>query len=253
MQTVKSVGRTLALLELFDELKRPATVMEIARALGCPQSSTSALLHSMVALGYCEFNPASRTYIPTARVALLGMWLEASLLHNGAVLRLLNDVNEQTGEHVLLAVRHGLEVRYIYTLAARHPDRPHIRTGTIRRLGRSGAGNLFLATQPDNQIATLVRRINAEETDPAYRIELKPLMVEVAEIRERGYSLSIDRVTPGIGGVNVLLPQINRTQPMAISLSSLSGIVTRQHEDIVQCIRDSIARHLDQDLPPIRP
>jgi DNA-binding IclR family transcriptional regulator len=172
---VKSAGRVLELLEFFDEIKRPATVMEVARALGCPQSSTSALLGSMVALGYCEKDAVSRSYLPTARVKLLGSWLDMPLFEDGAIIRLLNDLGDLTGEHVLLAALNGLQVRHIYTVAAREAGRPHIRAGTIRPLGGSGAGNLFLATRPDQQIASLVRRANAEERNPAYRIDLRTL------------------------------------------------------------------------------
>ena len=50
--TVKSAARVLAILEYFDDLQRPSTVTEIAEELTYPQSSTSALLRSLVSMGY---------------------------------------------------------------------------------------------------------------------------------------------------------------------------------------------------------
>src|ERR1700753_2908326 len=94
---VKSVGRTFELLAFFDEIRRPATTMEISRVLALPQSSTSVLLRSLVTLGYCTKDPTTRTYAPTARVTLLGSWLSAPLVENGVLIRMLHEVGDKTG------------------------------------------------------------------------------------------------------------------------------------------------------------
>ena len=64
------------LLELFDEHQGPLTATQVERRLGFPQSSTLALLKSMVRLGYLSFDRMGRQYLPTLRVATLGRWLE---------------------------------------------------------------------------------------------------------------------------------------------------------------------------------
>src|SRR3546814_4827584 len=51
--------------------------MEIADALGYPQSSTSALLRSLVGMGYLNYDAHARTYITSSRVALLGSWVNS--------------------------------------------------------------------------------------------------------------------------------------------------------------------------------
>lgn len=58
---VKSAGRVLQILEFFDDVKREANVVEICRALGYPQSSTSVLLRSLVQLGYLAYTPKGRS------------------------------------------------------------------------------------------------------------------------------------------------------------------------------------------------
>jgi len=49
---VKSAKRVLEIFEFFAERKRPASVGDVVEALGYPQSSTSALLKSLVQLRY---------------------------------------------------------------------------------------------------------------------------------------------------------------------------------------------------------
>jgi DNA-binding IclR family transcriptional regulator len=73
---VKSAGRVLQIFEFFDEIQREARVAEIAERLHFPQSSTSVLLKCLTQLGYLDFDADSRTFLPSARVALLGAWLD---------------------------------------------------------------------------------------------------------------------------------------------------------------------------------
>src|SRR5439155_290487 len=86
---VKSAGRVLQILELFDELQREARVSEIAERLGFPQSSTSMLLKSLAQLGYLDYDPGSRTFLPSPRVALLGAWLDKGPVRDGSLVRML--------------------------------------------------------------------------------------------------------------------------------------------------------------------
>lgn len=250
-KVIKSVGRVLDLLEYFDEVRRPVSVMEVARALAMPQSSTSALLGSLVARGYCKVDVAARRYLPTTRVSILGSWIDAPIFEDGAILRLLNDIHARTGELVLLGSLIGLQVRHIYALAAQEPGRPRTRAGTIRPLGRSGLGNLFLATFSDREIGGLVRRINAEETNRSYHVRLSTLMAEIAVIRRQGYSVALDKVEAGFGGVNVLLPSLNGAEPMAVAISTISSIVAERHAEFFTLIRGAVRRHLKRELPPV--
>jgi len=72
---VKSASRTLEVLELFSERRRPLRLHEIYEHLDYPQSSATNLLKSMVVMGYLNYNRAARTYIPTSKVGSLGNWL----------------------------------------------------------------------------------------------------------------------------------------------------------------------------------
>src|SRR4051794_8560152 len=81
---VKSAARVLEILEFFDEERAPATARKVAQALGYPQSSTSALLHSLVASGHLRLDARAHTYLPSLRVAMLGSgWLAPRLCGEG--------------------------------------------------------------------------------------------------------------------------------------------------------------------------
>lgn len=248
---IKSVGRTFDLLEFFDEVRRPVSVMEVARALAIPQSSASALLRSLVARGYCKVDISARRYLPTARVTILGSWIDAPLFEDGALLRLMHDIQAKTGELVLLSSLSGLQVRLIYALQAQKPGRPPRRAGTVRPLGRSGLGILFLATFSDHKISGLVRRINAAETNPDYYLDHSLIVKEVAMIRKLGYMMSLNKLEDGIGAVNVLLPSRSGIEPMALSIVTLSRVARTQQKELFKLINDGVKRFLGEKIPPV--
>jgi DNA-binding IclR family transcriptional regulator len=241
---VKSAGRVFEVLEYFDDVRQAATVMEIARALDYPQSSTSVLLHSMVVLGYLHHDPKARTYIPTARIKLFGSWIDAPFFREGSVMELMHEVGAATGELVLLAVQDRQLVRYIHVVPATNPVRLHMRAGTVRSLIRSGVGKLFLSLQPDEQVRKLVHRLNAEEANPAFRVRLCTLFDDLAQIRACGYSVATHEVTPGASGVSVLLPGVSVTQPMAVAIAGVSDQVVGRSAQFVEAIRTAIRTHL---------
>ena len=242
---VKSAARVFEVLEYFDDVRQAATVMEIARALDYPQSSTSVLLHSMVALGYLTHDPRARTYIPSPRIKLFGSWIDAPFFREGAVMQLMHEIGDTTGELVLLAVQDRQLVRYIHVVPATNPVRLHLRAGMVRSLIRSGVGKLFLSIQPDEQVRKLVHRLNAEETNPEFRISVRTLFEELAEIRACGFSVATHQVTPGASGVSVLLPGVSAMQPMAVAVAGVSENVVGQTARFVEAIRTAIRRHLN--------
>src|SRR4029453_5952432 len=99
---VKSAVRVVEVFELFDQEQRPMQVAEVAAHYAWPASSTSALMGTLVRLGYPEYAPGKRVYRPSGRVALLGDWIQGSLLRDGQLARMLEHLNQQTGETIVL-------------------------------------------------------------------------------------------------------------------------------------------------------
>src|SRR5271166_1357806 len=97
VKTIKSAERVLQVLEFFDGTHTKATVMEISRQLGYPQSSTSELLRCLVKMGYLNYDRYRRTYEPTARVPLLGAWVQPGLFRHGHLHPMLDEVSRRCG------------------------------------------------------------------------------------------------------------------------------------------------------------
>lgn len=245
---VKSARRVLEILEFFDDMQRPATVMEVAGALDYPQSSTSALLRSLARLGYLNHDPHARTYVSSVRTALLGSWVNAEFVRGGPVIEMMHELNRRTGDNVVLAVRNGLQCQYVHVLQALNPARTHLTLGTVRGLANSGAGRALLSSMPDRDIVRLVMRVNAEAKTDAAIVALPDLMSAIREIRDTGYSFSTDTVTPGGGILAAPLPMRAGGQVMVVGIGGCSAALRGRKTQLIDILLSTIERHFGPDM-----
>jgi DNA-binding IclR family transcriptional regulator len=239
-KTVKSAARVLEIFEYFDDLQRESTVMEIAEALGYPQSSTSALLRSLVGLGYLSFDRYSRTYIPSTRVALLGSWVNSQFIAEGTIICMMKELNEQTGDSIVLAIRNGLHVQYIHVIQATSPARLHLTLGTVRPLVASGAGYAVLSTLSDAEVTRLVMRSNDDAQEGVPQVDSRDLLRKLAVVRQKGYAFTCDLVTRGGGIIAALLPQISGQPQMVIGIGGISEVMRAREEELATILKQQI-------------
>lgn len=238
-KVVKSAARVLQVLELFDEERRPMPVAEVAAHYGWPASSTSALMGSLVTLGYLEYDPGKRVYRPSVRVALLGNWVQARLLREGQLTRLMEHLNEATGETIVLAARNGLATQYLRVLQGTNALRLHLHIGTERPLFGSGTGSMVLSAMDDASIAKLARRFNATQP-PGKRVVLEDVLAAARQDRERGYAMSLNQVTMHSGLIAMLLPTGADEQPLVLGISGLTVRLLEHEQPYVRLMRKAM-------------
>lgn len=239
-KTVKSAGRVLEILEYFDDLQLPSTVMDIASALGYPQSSTSALLRSLVSMGYLEYDRFARTYVTSPRVALLGSWRDTQFFAEGAIIALMKELNAKTGDTVVLAVRNGLFVQYIHVIQATSPARLHMTLGTVRPIAASGAGYALLCTLSDAEVTRIVMRINAEAGPNDELVRTRELLAELAVFREQGYVFTTNLVTNGGGIIAAPLPRISDQPRMIVGIGGVSQVMREREGEVSSILLSEI-------------
>ncbi|MGU9980266.1 IclR family transcriptional regulator [Phreatobacter sp. HK31-P] len=242
---VKSATRVLALLELFDRLERPASVTEIAREMGIPQSSTSMLVNSLIDRGYLTALPDRRVQ-PTPRVSMLGRWVDERIT-DGRVTRLMRDLGEETGETILLGIASDIHVLYIAVIPATRAMRLHIPAGTRRPIADSGMGLMLLSAMDDTEIARRIARAAQAREPDAAPLAADDIMAEIAAIRATGHALSASRIVPGAGIVCTLLPTADRSQPMAIGIGGQAFEVVEKEDAFAALLKTRIARYFRQD------
>lgn len=245
---VKSAVRVMQVLEFFDQIQRDARVSEIVEHLGYPQSSTSALLKSLVQTGYLDYLPTTRSYMPSPRLALLGSWIGGSPVRDGSIGRMMDELSEETGETILLASSNGIYAKYIHVVQATNSLRLHVPLGTQRTLVWSAMGAALLSDMSDDAIRLLVRRTNAEAPSGQKTVNIEKTIDNVNQFRKNGYFFSRGMVIPGAGVISMRLPirSAEPGRPLAIGIGGLLDSIEDRERRLVRLLRNAIDRYIDQ-------
>jgi IclR family KDG regulon transcriptional repressor len=239
---IKTARRLFEVLEYFDEVQRPLSLKDVSGHFEYPVSSASALLKSMVVMGYLDYDGYSRTYMPTMRIATLGNWVQGALFGESRILALMKHMSEVTRETISIGTQSDLFAQYIHVIPSSYAIRYHLKPGTVRPLARSGLGWLLLSARSDEMIDRLLRRINIEEEDRKLRIALPDLLERIREVRKQGYVFSKHTVTPGAGVIGMLLPLRRHGRILAIGVGGPVDRLEQKKKIILSELRSGIAR-----------
>lgn len=238
---VKSVGRVFEVLEAFNEVRKPMLATEIAKSLNYPASSTSALLKSMVKLGYLSFDRRDRRYFPTIRIAIISEYLHGALFGHGSLMALMGDLHSLIGETIILGVRKDLEAQYVHTIPGIYPIMLNVPPGTVRPLHRSGMGWALLSKCDDAELRPLVEEVNA--TGREKLVDYRKLMAILKEVRRLGYARSYGTYVAGSGIIAMSLPGTPHDRQVAVGAGGPVDRLQSREREIVRLMRAAIDRH----------
>jgi DNA-binding IclR family transcriptional regulator len=245
-KSIKSAQRVFEVLEFFDADHPEATVTDISRRYGYPQSSASELLSYMVHLGYLRRGSRGRSFRLSMRVAMLGAWVQPQLVRSGKLLRLIDEVAEQTGCSVVLATNTGVRLQCLHAVR-RSSGAPN--QGDLLPLLHSAEGRALLLTLDRELVRKYVHRLNSEAEAENARIRFEELAADLDESSARGYVRRID----GDGAsFAILMPNTDRSEQLALCVRAPSGA---REEVIVRIMRSVVSQTLGlvsvpSPLPP---
>jgi DNA-binding IclR family transcriptional regulator len=235
---IKSAQRALEVLEYFQSGRSEATVMDIARSMGYPQSSTSELLSCLVALGYLTRDRSARTYRPTARVAVLGARVQPNLFREGRLLPMMDELAREAGAQVVLGNRVGLNIQYIHAVSHDESE-PRMREGASASLAHSAMGKAVLASLERNYMRKLMHRYNAE-SEPEQRVAFETIAQECDQAQTRGYTEAEEE---GAGRmIAMLLSKGGQEDGLALGMLLTQEQYETHLEHFVQLLRGTVAR-----------
>ncbi len=216
----KTARRVIEVLEFFDKQNRRATVMDIARRFSRPQSSTSELLAIMVEMGLLYKDRTSRTFRPTPRAAMLGSAFQPSVVRDGRLSMLIDQLGVETGLGVALIGMVGLKAQ-IFSWSAGGGlfavDPQALSGGASIGLHESAAGWLLLSTVSSDRGDAMLRRLRAEAVAerPFNTVDIRE---KVRECGQRGFAVGPAGFQAGLDTCSILLPVEMGEGSLALSL-----------------------------------
>jgi len=195
----KIVERTLDLLELFAEEKRPLSLSDIARLLKIPVSSCHDVLQAMQGRGYLYEIAPRAGYYPTLRLQELGRVIGE---HDPVVLRaeqILRQIRDQLDESVLLAKVSGLQAHYLLVFEPSHSLAFRAKVGdTVRSLFATSGGRALLGSLRPAELDEVLQNARIDAWTERTITDRDALRAEVERGRGRGWYVNQGESQDGV-------------------------------------------------------
>jgi IclR family acetate operon transcriptional repressor len=192
---VKSAMRTLDILELLVQQKRPMAANEIAASLAIPVSSLAYLLATLVDRGYLQ--RSGRFYLPGEGLSrLTAASAQPSLADRTAPI--VRSLRLQLNETATFFVRRGWEIEALTSETSQQDLRYALDAGQRGPMYSFSAGKALLATFDDAELEEYLETVPRPAFTPETITDADELRKEVETVRRAGIAHTHEEHTPGI-------------------------------------------------------
>jgi DNA-binding IclR family transcriptional regulator len=237
-ETVQSVDRALAIVELLLRAPAALSAREVAAATGINRTTAHRLLTSLHRRGWIE-RAAGGGYRPSLRYLAL---VRASL-HG----RDLIDEVRPTMERLSLLSRETVHLGVLDNHDILHIDKvdsPEI-VGVSSRIGTratphvTGLGKALLASGSDAELEAYIAQAKSRPPSFVTLTDAEALRAEIRRGRQRGYSIDEGESSAGVRCLAVAIRGVEGSPLFALSLTGPSGRFTP--ERLQACVPEMLA------------
>lgn len=225
----KSASRVMDILTLLSSANKPLSVSQLSRELNAPKSSTFEILSTMVVKGFLEFDDDLKTYKPGIKLFEVG----AAYLNNTDLTKearpYLESLVKRTGETAFLATASDGYVVYLDKVEAPSSIRTTANLGMRNPMYLTGLGKALLAAYPDQKIAEIMSNQTFTPITSNSITDFDSLMVNLNEIRQRGYSIDNRENEEDVFCIAVPIWDYSDQPFAAISIAGLATRMTEKH------------------------
>jgi DNA-binding IclR family transcriptional regulator len=241
-ETVQSVDRALAIVELLLRSGAPLTVREVAAGTGINRTTAHRLLASLHRRGWIERVADSAAYRPGLRYLAL---VRASLAGRDFVDEVrptMERLSLLSRETVHLGVLDNHDVLHIEKVESPEIVGVSSRVGTRAAPHVTGLGKALLASGPDEDLEAYIEHAR-KRSSPASAFDPETFRAEITLVRRRGYSIDDGESSPGVRCLAVAVSGVGGSPLFAISLTGPSGRFTP--ERMASCVPEMLAMARD--------
>lgn len=212
---IKSVIKSLSILDLFSESRQELSISEINKALNFGLSTTYRLLSTLKYKNYIEQNPLNSKYklgYAFLNKAFLVSHNEADIIKRS--MPYLENLRDFTKESVSLAVLDGINIVYIAKADSYELLRSNVEIGKKFPAHKTALGKVLLAHLPSKKIGQLY---NMEKG--SIDLNLSELRQTLEKVKIEGFAFDNEECNPGIRCVAAPIVDAINEVSTAISIS----------------------------------
>jgi DNA-binding IclR family transcriptional regulator len=184
---VKTAVRTVELFEAFAKLRRPASLSEIAAAIGMPLSSCSNLVRTIQARGYLYMLRDRGPFYPTARMLEVARVIAANDPISQRVAGHLVALSEACGETVVIGTIRGSDVIYIDVAESKQAIRYSVRPGSMRPVHANSIGKAVLSRMDGTTRAAVLKKLTYKKLTAKTILSAEGLETDIRNSIRRGW------------------------------------------------------------------
>ena len=201
----QSLERGLAILALFTSDQPLLGVSAIGRALDLSHSTAHRYVVTLASLGYLQQDAESKRYRLGPRVLDLGFSAINSMHVRTVAAPHLQQLSDETGHTVNMAVLDGGDIVYVERCRASRPREPEIdldlHIGTRLPAYCTAMGKALLAFLPEDRLAVSLDGLELVRRGPNTISDEVALRRELARIREAGIAVNDEELAYGLRSI----------------------------------------------------
>jgi IclR family transcriptional regulator, KDG regulon repressor len=197
---LSSVKNALRILKSFTMDEPEKKISDLSASLGLNKSTVSRTMATLASEGFVYKDPETKKY----RLGLSILSLSGIVNANMDVYResqpILNKLVERLGETAHISVLDHLDVIYLLKVECNHPVRFLTHVGKRNPLYCTSSGKVLLAYSNEQLVHQVIEKGLQKFTKNTITSPEK-LYAELKQIRENGYSFSIEEFTEGVTSI----------------------------------------------------
>ncbi|WP_448144803.1 IclR family transcriptional regulator [Pseudomonas silesiensis] len=230
--------RALSIIELLVKHIHGLSMTEIAERLNIPRTATHRLLGELKEMGYLKQPHNGNLYVLTIRLASLGLTYLAASGITDATQPLLEELAQETGELIRLAVIEGNQLIYVAKAqGARSGLRYDPDAGADVYLPAAASGHAWLAAVDDDRALTLISEQGMQRAatmGPNAPRTVRELMERVEQTRRQGYGAVFDSYEAGTSAIAVIIR--DKKEGLPIGTLSVAGPSIRMTAEKMEAV-----------------
>ncbi len=238
--TMKTVEKTIEVLEAFLKRETEIGLAEIAKMVGLNISTAHRIVSTLVARGYLNQRQKRGKYFLAPKFLEFSNVIRRRMKIGEIALPVINNLNKMTSESVKLSVLDRDEAVCIEEIESSLHLRIFTRVGTRFPLHCTAAGKVFLAHMREDE---LERYVSAKGLFPCTNntiTDYGKLKEELAEVNRKGVAIDREEFDLGVKCIAVPVKDGNGDVVATISISGPSArLSSRRIQEIQPLIKDS--------------
>lgn len=243
LHMVKSVLRTLDVLEKLSLRDEELSITELHEELDLPLSTVHRLLDTLVARGYASQNMESKRYGPGSRLLEIAerAKMNRRFQPRQYSYQFLVELVSATGETSNLVMPQDGEMVYVDQVLGRHSVRMFAEVG--RRVPKycTGSGKVVLAFQEPISLKHYFGSVTLEQRTPKTSTDIEKLHQQLTIIRRQGFAIDDEEFETGVRCVAAPVVDSTGTCIAAMSVSGPAERLTQARAEELGPVVSEIA------------